>query len=485
MSNYHDHYGRPRPDRLSTNFDNVKPVTDLDGNGDIDLVWAGRADEITDDNLGSGLINKREAGKTKLSLVPATDGSIGGVKAGENINIDDEGEISVTFPAPYTLPTATTTRLGGVKVGTGINVDADGRISVDPYILPKASDTVLGGVRIGENITLDPSTGEISVVYPVATVDKHGIIKVGQNLSVDDEGVLSADVPASVLDDVARIASDMEQYKKLVISLADQVDASEVLNPIISWYNGAVMGGTCRFNSANGKKVLLRLEFPMSTLNYRLVIFPGSDTDGTVGEFWVASKSNNSFIVKNSGGNFSDSFDWMLIKDDAPAYSSNTFPFMRGEGVFNSAAGRTITLPSSIANANYRVIVTPTSDSGAKIGEYWVEKSAGSFIVKNTGSNNTATFDWIVLGPGMNFAEAQFPFQYGSGTVSGGAGTVINLPQPLATLNYRLFVMPTKDAAGLLGEIWTEMRGTNSFTVKCSGSAKDIPFDWIMLIHYP
>lgn len=76
----------------------------------------------------------------------------------------------------YTLPTATTDRLGGVKIGNNITVTEDGTISADSgsYTLPVATADTLGGVKIGEHIT------------------------------VTDDGTISAEagVPQSVLDDI-------------------------------------------------------------------------------------------------------------------------------------------------------------------------------------------------------------------------------------------------------------------------------------------
>lgn len=62
------------------------------------------------------------------TLLPASAGTLGGVKIGSGINIDSNGVISV--PPTYTLPVATTSTLGGVRQGVGINIDpASGRIN--------------------------------------------------------------------------------------------------------------------------------------------------------------------------------------------------------------------------------------------------------------------------------------------------------------------------------------------------------------------
>ena len=64
------------------------------------------------------------------------------------------------------------------------------------YTLPKASDEVLGGVKVGENLTIDED-GVLSAgtpyTLPTASADTLGGVKVGDRVSIS-EGVLSADV---------------------------------------------------------------------------------------------------------------------------------------------------------------------------------------------------------------------------------------------------------------------------------------------------
>ena len=84
--------------------------------------------------------------------------------AGDGISIDD-GVISSTVKFDeYELPTASESVLGGVKVGDNLNIDQDGVLSaVDTkYTLPTATESTLGGVKIGEGIIVDEH-GEISV----------------------------------------------------------------------------------------------------------------------------------------------------------------------------------------------------------------------------------------------------------------------------------------------------------------------------------
>lgn len=98
------------------------------------------------------------------------------------------GDITIrTLPASQTEP-------GSVTIGSGINVDEDGVISVTPYSLPKASTNILGGIKVGDNLSIN-NEGVLSAVatpytLPTASPTVKGGVKIGNGLEVLD-GVLN------------------------------------------------------------------------------------------------------------------------------------------------------------------------------------------------------------------------------------------------------------------------------------------------------
>jgi len=62
-----------------------------------------------------------------------------------------------TIPAAYTLPIASPTILGGFKVGANLSIDVDGVLSANPgaYTLPTADATTLGGIKVGSGLSID------------------------------------------------------------------------------------------------------------------------------------------------------------------------------------------------------------------------------------------------------------------------------------------------------------------------------------------
>jgi hypothetical protein len=56
----------------------------------------------------------------------------------------------------YSLPIASASVLGGIKVGSNLSIDGNGVLSAgNSYVLPTASASVLGGIKVGTNLSID------------------------------------------------------------------------------------------------------------------------------------------------------------------------------------------------------------------------------------------------------------------------------------------------------------------------------------------
>lgn len=101
-----------------------------------------------------------------------------------------------------------------------LNIDDPEVIVTDEYStdynLPVATASTLGGVKIGDNVDVT-SDGVISI--PTASADTAGVIKVGTNLSIDANGVLSATGGASItVDSVLSTVSTNPVQNRVVTS---------------------------------------------------------------------------------------------------------------------------------------------------------------------------------------------------------------------------------------------------------------------------
>ena len=148
------------------------------------------------------------------AYIPFSDGECAGLVrplSYGGINIDDIGWISLKPPSKW----GSELKIGGVKPdGTTTTTDKDGTIHAHCQ-LPTASTTTLGGVKVdGTSITI--ADGVISTDLPTKTSDltndsgfitneyhdptKQNTLVAGNNITIADNGTISASHPARYID---------------------------------------------------------------------------------------------------------------------------------------------------------------------------------------------------------------------------------------------------------------------------------------------
>lgn len=167
-----------------------------------------------------------QTGDVILNVTPPKDGDIGGVKAGAGVTIAPDGTISANGGGggeAYTLPPATKTTLGGVIVGDNITVDDNGKISASSdYVLPVASPTVLGGVKVGKNLNIDQN-GVLNADIPDAPAGTGDIVLAGDGINVvKDSSVATATV--SLSDETQGTLAQVGDNKNAIDALDTKVD---------------------------------------------------------------------------------------------------------------------------------------------------------------------------------------------------------------------------------------------------------------------
>lgn len=92
----------------------------------------------------------------------------------------DDVVVSEPLVADYVLPTASSNTLGGVKIGNNISIDSNGVISV-----PTASDVSAGVVKVGTGLTIDANgvLSQDTSTLPEATKNSLGVVYVDDELS--------------------------------------------------------------------------------------------------------------------------------------------------------------------------------------------------------------------------------------------------------------------------------------------------------------
>jgi hypothetical protein len=89
--------------------------------------------------------------------------------------------------------------------------------------------------------------------------------------------------------------------------------------------------------------------------------------------------------------------DYTLTVDETKAVSdkADKSSIQRGDSTFQSAAGRTVTI-TDVADTDYHVTIEQRAASGY-VGEVTIKtKATNSFVVENSGSDNTTAFGWVL-----------------------------------------------------------------------------------------
>lgn len=100
--------------------------------------------------------------------------------------------VSEYLETQYQIPAATADRIGGVIVGALLSVDASGRVSVNVDALPAASAITRGLMQVGAGLLVEG--GAVSVNYdsiPTMSADTRGMARAGAGLQVDSGGLLN------------------------------------------------------------------------------------------------------------------------------------------------------------------------------------------------------------------------------------------------------------------------------------------------------
>lgn len=108
----------------------------------------------------------------------------------------------------YNLPTVSDSdKIDGAAQLTALAEAIDAALyqvaqTIQPgYVLPIAATDVLGGVKVGANLSITPDgvlSADSSASVPIASTSTAGIVKVGTGLTIAEDGLLSVDLAALV-----------------------------------------------------------------------------------------------------------------------------------------------------------------------------------------------------------------------------------------------------------------------------------------------
>lgn len=158
-------------------------------------------------------INIEDDVTSSYVLPKASPTTLGGIKIGNNINIDSNGVASV--------PIASTTTAGVVKAGSGISITSDGTISANgsTYVLPQATKYQLGGVYVDDdldNSSLNP------VQNSVVSTSIHSIIEDIDAIGAELDTLSSTS--STLTNSVSTLSSNVSTLNSSVSANTEEID---------------------------------------------------------------------------------------------------------------------------------------------------------------------------------------------------------------------------------------------------------------------
>lgn len=187
---------------------------------------AGKVDKVEGKGLSTNdftdalltKLNGIEAGANAYTLPAATTSALGGVKVGANLAVDSNGEISGNYSAATTsanglMSSTDKAKLDGIEAGaTAITVDSAMSSTSENPVQNKVVYTALAGKvdtetgkGLSSNDYTDTEKTKLSGIeanannysLPTAAAATLGGVKVGDNLAIDANGVLSGNYSAA------------------------------------------------------------------------------------------------------------------------------------------------------------------------------------------------------------------------------------------------------------------------------------------------
>lgn len=274
----------------------------------------------------------------------------------------------------YTLPVATDKVLGGVKVGKNLNITTEGVLTgSDPYTLPTATSLTLGGIKIGKRLTVNPD----------GTVD------------ADPGSYTLPNATASVLGGV-KIGNGINVDQNGVISINLPIASATVLGGIKVGKNLSINasgvldasgGGGGLTNFDEGKVTIGQLQYSYLKPIYLGVGLPSSTVLHT---FRDASFSLNLPDNDWQGGNTRgvNTVDLQVYREDPTQVASGNWSAILGGG-YNTVSGKysyTMGYRNTITGDNSFVVGSNNTANGIILGS--LNKGYFGYC---TGSTNTGS----------------------------------------------------------------------------------------------
>lgn len=259
----------------------------------------------------------------------------------------------------YHLPIASETTLGGIKVGNNLTIENDGTLNAESteYNLPVASSSTLGGVKIGSGLSISDAVASVNVD---STLDADSANPLRNSVITSSLSTLTSSVQSAG----SAITSLSTTVGTLSGTVSTNTSAITTLNSTVSGHTTAIQSNTD--NIASQASSISDMTYQLNDLDSRVALAESTLSDTVTG---VAALSVSSLTP----------LPYSSLLPATSWSSGNVFVAKRGkvgyvyfelEGSLTISAGASVVLYTFVNTVpSVRATATLLSDAGALLGE--------------------------------------------------------------------------------------------------------------------
>ena len=276
----------------------------------------------------------------------------------------------------YHLPIASETTLGGIKVGNNLTIEDDGTLNAESteYNLPVASSSTLGGVKIGSGLSISHAVASVNVD---STLDADSANPLRNSVITSNLSTLTSSVQSAG----SAITSLSTTVGTLSGTVSTNTSAISSLSSTVSGHTTAIQSNTD--NIASQSSSISDMSYQINDLDSRLITAEStlSDTVTDVTALKVSSLTPLPYLSLLPASSWT---------------SGNVFVAKRGkvgyvyfelEGSLTISAGDSVVLYTFMNTVPaVRATATLLSDAGALLGE--VDDYSYELKITNMGASS-------------------------------------------------------------------------------------------------
>ena len=264
-----------------------------------------------------------------------------------------------TSTRDYHLPIASATTLGGIKVGNNLTIEDDGTLNAESteYNLPVASSSTLGGVKIGNGLTIADAVASVNVD---STLDADSANPLRNSVITSNLNTLTSSVQTAG----SAITSLSTTVGTLSGTVSTNTSNITTLSSTVSGHTTAIQANTD--NIASQASTISDMAYQVNDLDSRLITAEStlSDTVTDVAALKQSSLTSLPYSSLLPATSWSDG-NVFVAKRGKVGYV-----YFELEGSLTIAAGASVVLYTFVSTVPaVRATATLLSDAGALLGE--------------------------------------------------------------------------------------------------------------------